>query len=235
LAQLFCSSRLAWLAAFGIAFGYLEAAVVVYLREIYYPEGFGFPLALPDTRLLVVELGRELATLIMLWAVARFAGRNGWDRFGAFCSLFGIWDVVFYAVLWFVLRWPESLLTWDVLFLIPMVWTGPVLTPLLVAVSLIAAGALVMKRAKAGVLPVMRWWIWAGGALSLLLLLGSFMANHWLVRADGTPESFPWIPYAAGLALGWGTYWAACIRLPRAHQLGSAPDESGPDPESAPE
>ena len=224
LAQAFRSSRLAWLAAFGIAFGYLEAVVVVYLREIYYPEGFGFPLTLPDTRLFVVELGRELATLIMLWAVARFAARTGWDRFGAFCFLFGVWDVVFYAVLWLVLRWPESLFTWDVLFLIPMVWTGPVLTPLLVAASLIVAGAAIMKRAGSGVLPVTRWWIWAGGVLSLLLLLGSFMANHGLVRANGTPESFPWIPYAAGLVLGWGTYWAAFPRPSRARRPGGGPD-----------
>ena len=31
---------------FSIAFGYIEAAVVVYLREIFHPDGFTFPMTL---------------------------------------------------------------------------------------------------------------------------------------------------------------------------------------------
>jgi hypothetical protein len=34
-----------WLAVFSMAMGYLESAVVVYLRKLYYPDGFKFPLA----------------------------------------------------------------------------------------------------------------------------------------------------------------------------------------------
>jgi len=202
-------SRLVWLTAFGVAFGYLEGAVVVYLRTIYYPGGFGFPLALPEDRILGVELGREVATLIMLWAVARLAGRSGWDRFGVFAFLFGVWDIVFYAALWLALGWPESLLTWDVLFLVPLVWTGPVITALLVAGCLVAAGALMMRRAADGVRPFRPWWVWAGAAVALGLLLYAFMANHGIVRANGVPDAFPWVPFSLGLILGWGVFWLA--------------------------
>lgn len=202
-------TRMAWLVVFGIAFGYLEAAVVIYLRELYYPAGFGFPLALPATRVLMVELGRELATLIMLAGVAMLAGRSGWVRFGAFSILFGVWDIVFYVVLYLVLGWPESLMTWDVLFLFPLVWTGPVLTPVLVAISLVVAGGLMMTRVEAGFRPNTPWWIWSGALVSLILLLGAFMANHEVVRNEGVPGPFPWIPYLGGLTLGWGVFWPA--------------------------
>jgi hypothetical protein len=204
-------ARIAWLLVFGIAFGYLEASVVVYLRELYYPGGFGFPLALPATRVLLVELGREFATLIMLWGVAMLAGRSGWVRFGAFCILFGIWDIVFYLVLFLILGWPESLMTWDVLFLLPLVWTGPVLSPLLVAASLVVAGGLIMGRVEAGFRPQIRWWVWSCALASLLLLLVAFMANHGLVRAAGVPGRFPWGPYLGGLILGWGAFWVAFL------------------------
>lgn len=205
-------SRLIWLTVFGIAFGYLEAAVVVYLRELYYPAGFNFPLAVPGNRVLMVELGRELATLLMLWGVAMLAGRSGWARFGAFCILFGVWDIVFYLALVLTLGWPQSLMTWDVLFLLPLVWAGPVLTPVLVAVSLVGAGAAIMARVEAGIRPYTRWWVWAGACLSLLLLLGAFMANHDLIRSNEVPTRFPWMPYLGGLVLGWGVFWVAFVQ-----------------------
>ena len=200
------TTRLGWLTAFGVAFGYLEGVVVVYLREIYYPEGFGFPLAEPAAHILTIELGRELATLIMLWAVAKVAGGSGWDRFAIFSFLFGVWDIAFYVTLRLVLGWPESIFTWDVLFLIPLVWTGPVLTPALVAACLIVAGTMMMKRVAEGVRPFTRWWLWAGAGLSLGLLLYSFTANHGVVRVGGVPESFPWVSYSLGLFLGWAVF-----------------------------
>jgi hypothetical protein len=200
--------RLGWLTLFGVAFGYLEGAVVVYLRELYYPHGFGFPLALPITRVLGVELGRELATLVMLGSVAHLAGRNFWERFGVFAFLFGIWDLVYYIVLWRVLAWPESLFTWDILFLLPLVWSGPVISAVLVAVSLIVAGAMLLG-ATVPRSPSPDRWAWTGATLSILLLLGSFMANHRAVRAGTQPNGFPWIPYGIGLVLGWISFLRA--------------------------
>ena len=203
--------RLFWLSLFGVAFGYLEGAVVVYLRELYYPNGFGFPLALPITRVLNVELGREMATLVMLGSVAHLAGRNFWQRFGVFCFLFGVWDLVYYVVLWGVLHWPASLMTWDILFLLPLIWAGPVITAVLVAVSLILAGAMLILGSGT---PSPDRWSWIGAALSIALILGAFMANHGAVRAGVKPNGFPWIPYGAGLVIGWGAFL-------RAHNLPS--------------
>ena len=195
-----------WLALFGVAFGYLEAAVVVYLRELYYPDGFAFPLALPMTRVLNVELGRELATLIMLGSIAHLSGHGFWQRFGVFCFLFGVWDIVYYVVLWGVLDWPESLFTWDILFLLPLVWAGPVITAVLVALSLILAGVMLLLGSGS---PNPDRWSWIGALISIALLLGSFMANHGAVRAGVEPEGFPWIPYGAGLVIGWGAFLRA--------------------------
>jgi hypothetical protein len=192
------------LAVFGAAFGYLEAAVVVYLRAIYYPDGFRFPLLLASLDHATVEIAREAATLAMLAAVAHLAGRTRWERFGHFAFLFGVWDIVFYIGLFVTLGWPESLLTWDVLFLIPLIWTGPVLAPVLVSVLLVAAGAAIAVQERSAAPIRVRRIHWALAALSLALLLYSFMANHALVYAGGVPVSFPWIPFAAGLLLGTG-------------------------------
>src|SRR5262245_43067523 len=102
--------------------GWLEAAVVVYLRALYYPGGFEFPLAPMPGATLVVEIGREVATLAMILAVAVVAGTSAWDRFLNFAYVFGIWDLVYYAGLRAALGWPQTLTTPDILFLIPLPW-----------------------------------------------------------------------------------------------------------------
>jgi len=207
--------RLLWLTAFGLAFGYVEAAVVVYLRELYYPGGFAFPLARLPARMLAVEMVREFATLVMLWAVSWTAGTGGRERFGAFCFLFGTWDLGYYLVLWGVLRWPESLFTWDVLFLLPGIWAGPVLSAVLVAVSLIVAGGILLSRETPATRTVPDRWTWGGSAIALVLLLGSFLANHGRAEAGDIPRSFPWIPYGLGLLLAWLVFARAFFHRPR--------------------
>lgn len=115
--------------AFAVAMGFLEATVVVYLRAIYYPTGFTFPLVSMAPQLVVAELLREAATLVMLLAPAALLSRNRLERFAWFCWAFAVWDLFYYVFLKVLLGWPESLLTWDVLFLLPTVWVGPVLAP----------------------------------------------------------------------------------------------------------
>jgi hypothetical protein len=150
---------------FGVAFGYLEAAVVVYLRHIYdpvrqqlYPDkppGDLFPLITTDQlkrqgpryeRLLFTELGREFATLVMLGAAALGVSANFRQWLAAFVLAFGAWDLVFYLFLKIILNWPESLATWDILFLLPLPWVGPVLAPGIVAATMVCAGVIVLKR-----------------------------------------------------------------------------------------
>ncbi len=122
---------------FAVAMGFLEAIVVVYVRELYYPEGFSFPLKPLPGWLITVELVRELCTLLMLGTVAWIAGKAFLQRLAVFLFLFGVWDILYYVGLKIILDWPESLFTWDILFLIPITWIGPVLAPVICSVVMI--------------------------------------------------------------------------------------------------
>ena len=130
------------LTIFAIAMGILEAIVVVYVRELYYPEGFNFPLKPMSTWLISAELVREICTLIMLGAIAWITGKKFLQRLSVFLFLFGIWDIFYYIGLKIFLNWPESLLTWDILFLIPITWIGPVLAPVICSIIMIGMAIL---------------------------------------------------------------------------------------------
>ncbi len=136
--------QLILIGAFGIAMGLLEAIVVVYLRELYFPGGFRFPLRLIPEQMLRMEALRELSTLIMLAAFAAAAARKPILRFSVFLLAFGVWDIFYYVFLKVLLNWPDSLLTWDVLFLIPITWLGPVLAPVLCSLTMIGLGLLLI-------------------------------------------------------------------------------------------
>ena len=135
---------LIWLTIFSIAMGYLENAVVIYLREIYYPSGFDFPMVAMSGRMAITEIFREAATLVMLLSVAILAGKKFPDRFAWFLYCFAVWDIFYYVFLKLLIGWPESILTWDILFLIPMVWTGPVITPVVVSLTMILLAVLII-------------------------------------------------------------------------------------------
>ncbi len=125
------------LVVFAVSMGFLEAIVVVYVRELYYPEGFQFPLKALPRWLIVVEWVREITTLLMLGSVAFISGKTFLKRLSVFLLIFGIWDIIYYVGLKIFLNWPESILTWDILFLIPIIWVGPVLTPVLCSLLMI--------------------------------------------------------------------------------------------------
>ncbi|HEY6161222.1 MAG TPA: hypothetical protein VI112_08365 [Bacteroidia bacterium] len=133
-----------WLTLFAIAMGFLETAVVIYLRRMFYPNGFGFPLATVDTQIALVEFCREAATIIMLVGIGALAGKNPSQRFAFFIYAFAIWDIFYYVFLKIFLGWPESLFTWDILFLIPVPWVGPVIAPVLVSCTMILLASLIL-------------------------------------------------------------------------------------------
>ena len=194
--------KVLFLVAFAIAMGYLEAAVVVYLRAIIYPEGFAFPVKTIGLNLAAVELGREGATIVMLLAVAFMAEATRRGRFACFMILFGIWDLAYYLFLRVTLSWPESLLTWDLLFLLPVIWTGPVLAPMLVSVLLIAAGLLYYTNRQASesaTISAVEWAIAIGGGFVVFL---AFALNHGPVYRGAVPARFPWEVFIAGMAMG---------------------------------
>ena len=135
---------LSWMAAFFTAMAFLESAVVVYLRALYYPDGFRFPLVPMAPELVITEMGREFATLVMLLAPAALVTRSALERFAWFCIGFGIWDIFYYAWLKVLLDWPAAWAEPDLLFLLPVPWVGPVWAPCLISVGLIVLGLVIL-------------------------------------------------------------------------------------------
>lgn len=210
------------LVLFAVAFGYVEAAVVVYLRHIYEPlrqalfpgrpVGDLFPLipigqlSAEHLRLVTVELGREAATLLMLAGAGLLAARHRRQWIAGFAIAFGVWDIAFYAFLKLLLDWPASILTWDILFLIPVPWVGPVLAPVMVSAVLIVCGLLALKRDWDGC-PIEATPVhWAGLTGSGLVVIISFTWNYRTMLAGAPPEHFNWLLFSAGLLAGIGTF-----------------------------
>lgn len=137
--------------AFSVAMGFLEAAVVIYLRMMFYPGGFHFPLVPISAEVARLEFLREAATMVMLVTVGMLAGKTRALRLAFFLFCFGVWDIFFYITLKVFLDWPASLFTWDILFLIPVPWVGPVVTPVIVSLTMIVfTFSIVYHSAKGG-------------------------------------------------------------------------------------
>lgn len=206
------SGLLLWCTLFGVAFGYIEGAVVVYLRELAYPEGFGFPLKEIAPRLLQVEVAREAATLLLLWAFARLAATGGLRRFAVFAFCFGVWDLVYYVTLKLWLGWPASILDWDVLFLIPVPWLAPVLASVLVSLALVVAAVVILRAPNLSLRPV----DWAVEATAGVLILASFFTNAPALAAGEAPRDYPWALFCIGLVGGVAWFAARVLRPFRA-------------------
>jgi hypothetical protein len=174
-----------WVMTYSIGMAFLESAVVIYLREICCPFGFEFPLTPMDKHIASTELGREAGTILMLLAVAFLAGRSDLQRFAYFILSFAIWDVFYYIFLKVFLDWPESLLTWDILFLVPTVWTGPVIAPLLVSLLMILLAVFIIRREGRKyvvIISAASWLILISGSLVLMLVFmwdySAFILHH---------------------------------------------------------
>src|SRR5882757_7701885 len=99
---------------FSIAMAALESAVVVYLRALYYPDGFTVALKLIDQKIVLIEIAREGATVVMLAAIAYLTAKDFKNRFAYFLMAFAIWDIFYYVWLKVFIDWPSSLLEWDI-------------------------------------------------------------------------------------------------------------------------
>lgn len=203
--------------------GFLEAIVVVYLRMIYYPEGFDFPLALMPPEVLSVEWVREIATLVMLAGVGIITGRNNLQRLFYALFAFGVWDIIYYVALRIFLAWPASLLTWDLLFLVPVPWLGPVLAPVICSVTMMIMAIIIIGRQERGyiVSPSPADWIliYGGAAVILYTFLIDYsmlIINSGILSSGGTtadtekllsvinqyiPGRYMWLLFIAGEAL----------------------------------
>jgi hypothetical protein len=196
---------LTWLAVLALAFGYIEGAVAHYLRMHLYPGGFDGAVSLVvDPHTLAVEVGRELCTLLLMIAVTALTEGPLPRRLASFTFVFGIWDLSYYAALWLFEGWPASPTDWDLLFLIPVPWFGPVLAPMVIsAIGIVGAISVHLILARRGELVVP----WLGFALINAALAAweiSFM-GHPGPRSE-FPAGYCWWLFLLGVGLSLSGY-----------------------------
>jgi hypothetical protein len=215
---------------FALAFGWIEASVVVYLRQIYMREaalnatsgleGLQITLVSLPGHLVGLEMAREACTILLLGAVAWLAGSRSRERVGAFLLSFGVWDLTYYAVLKLVAAWPDSLSTWDILFLIPLPWVAPVWAPATVATVFVLAGSYLFWTAEHE--RSYRWPDVVILAASALMTIAAFLVESQAAIDHQVPERFPLWLFSAGVIVG--TAWFLRV------EQGTAGDKDKPRP-----
>ena len=212
-------ARLAVVATFAIAMAWVEAASVFYIRmlvdriEPYQPD------PLPINGMLGnVELWREAATLVMLATLGLLAGRTWRRRAGYAAIAFGVWDIFYYVFLRIMSGWPRTLLDWDILFLLPLPWWGPVLAPLSIALLMIVWGTLATQMDDGA---ADARWPWALGWAGIALALGVFMIDAWRALPDGREAVLQVLP----TTFNWPLFWVAVLLMasPALHQVAFLP------------
>ncbi|HEX4346809.1 MAG TPA: hypothetical protein VHZ73_04515 [Vicinamibacterales bacterium] len=207
-------ARSAIVVVFAIAMGWVEAASVFYIRalvdrvEPYQVNPLPMSVALGH-----VELWREASTLVMIAAVGLLAGRT-WRRRAGYAALaFGMWDISYYVFLHVMSGWPRALFDWDILFLLPLPWWGPVLAPVSIALLMIVWGTLASQSDDAR----SERWVWAACSLGAVVALAVFTIDAWRALPDGRdavlrvlPTRFNWPLFLLALLL---------MALPAARQL----------------
>jgi hypothetical protein len=134
-----------------------------------------------------------------------------------------VWDIFYYVFLKLLIGWPESILTWDILFLIPVTWTGPVLTPVLVSLLMILLATILIVYSTKDVRVKIKTLEWTGlitGSLILILsftwdyskfILNEYSLGEIFTLPDKTslydyalgyiPVKFPWSIYFTGIII----------------------------------
>jgi hypothetical protein len=214
------SERTRWgiVVAFAIAMAWVEAASVFYIRalvdriEPYQADPLPVHGALGN-----VELWREAATLVMIAALGVLAGRTWRHRAGYAALAFGAWDIFYYVFLRLMSGWPRTLLDWDILFLLPLPWWGPVLAPVSIALVMILWGTLATQWGDGRT--DVRWtrWAWALGWIGIVLALAVFMVDAWRALPNGRAAVLQVLP----TTFNWPLFWLALLLMasPVLHQL----------------
>jgi hypothetical protein len=152
----------------------------------------------------VVEVGREICTLLLMIAVAALTKGPFPRRLASFTFVFGIWDLSYYAALWLFEGWPASPADWDLLFLLPVPWFGPVLAPVVIsAIGIAGAVSVHLILDRRGKLVVPRF----GFALinSALAAWEISFVGHPGPRTE-FPAGYCWWLFLLGVALSLAGY-----------------------------
>ena len=215
------SERTRWaiVIAFAIAMAWVEAASVFYIRTVvdriepYQANPLPISGMLGD-----VELWREAATLVMLATLGVLAGRTWRHRVGYAALAFGTWDIFYYVFLRIMTGWPRTLLDWDILFLLPLPWWGPVLAPVTIAVVMVAWGTLTTQsHDDATDAP----WAWTLAGVGIVLALAVFMIDAWRALPYGRDAVLQVVP----TTFNWTLFWVALLLMasPVLHRIGMSP------------
>jgi hypothetical protein len=211
------SERRRWVlvVAYATAMAWVEAASVFYIRALVGRIEPYQANPLPMNAMLgTVELWREAATLVMIATLGALAGRT-WRRRAGYAALaFGVWDIFYYAFLHVMSGWPKTLLDWDVLFLLPLPWWGPVLAPVSIALVMIVWGTLATQsRGRA----IDARWSWALAGVGIALALAVFMIDAWRALPAGRDAVLQVLP----TTFNWPVYWVAVLLMasPALHEL----------------
>jgi len=202
---------------FSIAFGYIEAAVVVYLRAIFHPDGFIFPLTdlgtiLQEKPLLFTEIGREAATIVLIFTGAWLFGRNRRQRFAYLLTIFAVWDIFYYVWLKVLIDWPASIMDWDILFLIPVTWASAVLYPVLISITLLIFAAVILYRDARGRPIKVTRTDWLAFFVAGIIVVVSFCTPGSYVTEPDYKSYFYWPLFAVGLLLAIGLFLKCLLK-----------------------
>jgi hypothetical protein len=215
------SERTRWAIAmaFAVAMAWIEAASVFYIRalvdriEPYQADPLPINRALGN-----VESWREAATLVMIAALGVLAGRTWRSRAGYMALTFGAWDIFYYVFLHFISGWPRTLLDWDILFLLPLPWWGPVLAPVSIALVMIVWGTLATQSGDGATDAP---WAKALACIGIVLALTVFTIDSWRAVLDGRAALLQVLP----TTFNWPLFWVALLLMasPVVHQLAVSP------------
>jgi len=194
------------IAIFSIAFAYVEAAVVVYLRTIFHPDGFNFPMTvfgsgqLWESHLLT-EVGREAATLVLILSSSWLFAANLQERLVCFLAIFALWDIFYYIWLKILINWPASVMDWDILFLIPVTWASPVLAPILVSAAMLLMAIIILFSSLRSVKITAKKTDLAGFILAAFIVIAAFCIAGIHITKPNFQSYFYWSLFTTGLGL----------------------------------
>jgi hypothetical protein len=152
----------------------------------------------------------------MIAAVGVLAGRTWRRRTGYAAVAFGVWDICYYLFLRLISGWPRTLLDWDILFLLPLPWWGPVLAPVSIALLMILWGTLATQSGD-GAADGRR--AWALASVGIVLALALFTIDSWRAVPQGRDAVLRVLP----TTFNWPLFWLALLLMasPAAHVLGA--------------
>ena len=202
--------RFSMVSIYAITMGYLESAVVIYLRETMFGNSEQvFPIRFMESQLGRVESIREAATIVMLLTIGYLAGRNIFQKWMFFVYSFAIWDIFYYIFLRIFTGWPNSLGDSDVLFLIPVVWVSPVIAPILISLLLTLTSTILIflsEKSESLQVSITNIEFFLLGAVAVFYSFTEQIFRILLLQGpkgleDFAPISFDWLSFSIGFLL----------------------------------